>query len=219
MKHRVKVTGDGSHTLIHTSLDESYHSTHGAITESRHVFINAGIAYWASLHTKPVRVLEMGFGTGLNCLLTCAWAARHQRKVDYVAIEKYPIPWEQIKGLNHGELTQNHQDWESIHAATWNLPVELGNMTLTKTEGDLLTTQITSEHDVIFYDAFAPSTQPELWTLDTIRKLTDTMSINGVFVTYSAKGQLKRDLKSLGLVVETLDGPPGKLQMTRAIKV
>ncbi len=216
----VIATGDGSHSILNTALQETYHSRHGAIQESTHVFIDHGFRVLEWLRPGPVQILEVGFGTGLNAALTQIEAARHGRSVIYESWEKFPLPdpvWQQ---LNYGSLLGRPEVFNAIHRAPWNEPTEISpGFTLFKRTGDLLVDAVMGSFDLIYYDAFAPSKQPEMWTLDILRKITSTLVPGGILVTYCAKGQVKRDLAALGLSVETLPGPPGKKEMTRARRV
>lgn len=213
-------TGDGSHSLLHTVLQETYHSMHGALTESRHVFIEHGLTAYRRQHPETsVRLLEVGFGTGLNALLSLLESTKAQSTMYYESWEKHPLPLETISQLNLGQLVGDAEAFEALHEASWDQPVIIRpGFTLLKRRGDIMMDPMTSSFDLIFYDAFAPSRQPEIWTLDILRKVTDTLLPGGMLVTYCAKGQVKRDLASLGLVVEALPGPPGKKEMTRATK-
>lgn len=210
-------TGDGSHSILNTSLQETYHSRHGAVRESTHVFIDHGFRVLEWLHPGPVRILEVGFGTGLNAALTQMEAVLHGRQVIYESWEKFPLPNQVWEKLNYGAILGHPEVFKALHQAPWNEPAEVGSgFTLIKRTGDLLVDVLSGTFDLIYYDAFAPSKQPEMWTLDVLRKVTSALAPGGILVTYCAKGQVKRDLASLGLAVETLPGPPGKKEMTRA---
>ncbi|MGB3585400.1 MAG: tRNA (5-methylaminomethyl-2-thiouridine)(34)-methyltransferase MnmD [Tunicatimonas sp.] len=218
-------TGDGSHTLLNADLDETYHSRHGALRESKHVFIQHGLHYWLSTHTSSssVRILEVGLGTGLNAWLTLLEADKlAQVQFEYTALEPHPVESAMIQQLNYVQQSTlaEKKHFEAIHQADWNQPQTLlGNFILNKQTIKLEELDDRQAFDVIYYDAFAPNKQPELWEKPIIEKVTNLLAPTGVWVTYSAKGQLKRDLKSLGLQVETLPGPPGKAEMVRAIKL
>jgi tRNA U34 5-methylaminomethyl-2-thiouridine-forming methyltransferase MnmC len=209
-------TEDGSHSLRNEQLQETYHSVHGAVQESNHVFIQNGFVHQLRTNPSALRILEAGFGTGLNALLT----ALHTRiPVYYESWELYPLPIEVIDQLNYGNQLDAAVLFKALHVAPWNLTVSISShFTLCKRSADLLHELPVGQFDIIYYDAFAPSKQPALWEIDILRKMTDTLVPGGVFVTYCAKGQLKRDLSSLGLTVETLAGPPGKKEMVRATR-
>jgi tRNA U34 5-methylaminomethyl-2-thiouridine-forming methyltransferase MnmC len=218
MYTRLIITSDGSHTLYVPGMDEHYHSRFGALTESQHIFINAGLA---SLTTGPVSILEVGFGTGLNALLSVIYAETNKIKVSYTSLEKYPLNPSLVSQLNYGSLAGEGGQhlFNTIHEAPWNLPSRINDwFTLEKRESDLTTDQITGSYDMIFFDAFGPDKQPGMWTEEVLRKITEVTHPGSVFVTYSAKGTLKRMLRSLGFEVALLPGPPGKRVITRAVK-
>jgi tRNA U34 5-methylaminomethyl-2-thiouridine-forming methyltransferase MnmC len=218
MYTRLIITSDGSHTLYVPGMDEHYHSRFGALTESQHIFINAGLA---SLTTGPVSILEVGFGTGLNALLSVIYAETNKIKVSYTSLEKYPLNPSLVSQLNYGSLAGEGGQhlFNTIHEAPWNLPSRINDwFTLEKRESDLTTDQITGSYDMIFFDAFGPDKQPGMWTEEVLRKITEVTHTGSVFVTYSAKGTLKRMLRSLGFEVALLPGPPGKRVITRAVK-
>jgi tRNA U34 5-methylaminomethyl-2-thiouridine-forming methyltransferase MnmC len=210
------LTEDGSHSLRNEKLNETYHSIHGAVQESRHVFIHHGLTHRLTNHPTSVRILEAGFGTGLNVLLT---ALHTSIPVYYESWELFPLPTQVVNQLNYGDQLHAAPIFQAIHQAPWNQPVTLrDNFTLHKRKADLLVQIPEGLFDIIYYDAFAPSRQPELWEFAIIQKMISALAAGGVFVTYCARGQLKRDLASLGLAVETLPGPPGKKEMVRAIR-
>jgi len=210
------ITEDGSHSLRNEELLETYHSVHGAVRESNHVFIQHGLDHQLKSNPSSLRILEAGFGTGLNALLTALQVAI---PVYYESWELYPLPMDVVKQLNHGDQLASVALFHALHEAPWNQIAVLNtNFTLCKRTADLLQETPTGQFDIIYYDAFAPSKQPALWERDVIRKMIETLVPGGVFVTYCAKGQLKRDLSSLGLAVETLPGPPGKKEMVRATR-
>ncbi len=218
MYTRLITTTDGSHTLYVPGMDEHYHSHFGALTESKHIFINAGLA---SLGPGPVSILEVGFGTGLNALLSATYAETNKIAVSYISLEKYPLDPSVVRQLNYGSLAgEGGEDlFNAIHEAPWNLPSRINDwFTLEKRESDLTTDQLTGSYDMIFFDAFGPDKQPAMWTEEVLRKISAVTHDGSVFVTYSAKGTLKRMLRSLGFEVTHLPGPPGKRVITRAIK-
>jgi tRNA U34 5-methylaminomethyl-2-thiouridine-forming methyltransferase MnmC len=218
VKTEIRITADGSHTLYLPALDEHYHSHFGALTESKHIFIDAGLA---SLNSKNVSVLEVGFGTGLNALLTAMYARDNQMTVSYVTLEKYPLDPSLLFQLNYSLITgaEGRELFEAIHKAPWDNPVNLTQwFTIEKRMMDLTSMIIEGLYDLVFFDAFGPGKQPEMWTREVMQKITAVTHPGTVFVTYSAKGELKRMLKDLGYEVALLPGPPGKRVMTRAVK-
>ncbi|MBN1789017.1 MAG: tRNA (5-methylaminomethyl-2-thiouridine)(34)-methyltransferase MnmD [Bacteroidales bacterium] len=214
-------TRDGSHTLYVPHLDEHYHSTYGAITESRHVFIDAGFLYRTD--GPKISVLEVGFGTGLNALLTCITARDKQVKVTYHALEKFPVDLVLAEKLNYTSRLPNVPDAESffagIHQASWNATTMVHPFFyLHKIRDDLTDFQPEFMYDLVFFDAFAPEKQPEMWTQDIFNRLYNNLSQDGILTTYCVKGTVKRMLKTAGFRIEKLPGPPGKREMLRGTK-
>lgn len=216
------VTGDGSHSLRNKSLNETYHSTHGALQESNHVFIKNGLNYFIEYsETSPVNILEIGFGTGLNALVTLQQMENLDRVIHYTTIESNPLEEDLLSQLNYGSAADHHRAmFLKIHKAQWEKgEAILSNFIIHKRKTSLQEVGLSSSnYHVVYYDAFAPSKQPSMWTIDVLKKVVDSMTDHGVFVTYCAKGQLKRDLRDAGLAVETLPGPPGKREMVRGTK-
>ena len=213
-------TSDGSHTIYLPEMDEQYHSVNGAITESRYVYIDKGYNYHAS---KNPKVFEVGFGTGLNCLLTALQAEHFKRPTSYITIEKYPLHKDIIGQLNFGRLISKEARivFEIIHASRWNEFVRVSKyFNLLKIKGDLIDVNLTQFEncDVIYFDAFGPDKQPEMWTPHIFRKIYSITSPKGLLVTYSAKGEVRRQLAASGFEMERLPGPPGKNEMLRGIK-
>lgn len=215
-------TGDGSHSLYNPALDETYHSHHGALQESQYVFINMGLEAWLAQHAKAesLRVLEIGFGTGLNALLSLQWAQQKGVRVHFTTLEPYPVSLETAQQLNYASLTQGEEDFMRLHAAVWEEDVLLyHHFILHKKQQKLEEVQLTeAAYDLVFFDAFAPNKQPELWEKSLLEKTASLLAPEGLLTTYCAKGQLKRDLRDAGLTVETLPGAPGKKEMVRARK-
>jgi tRNA U34 5-methylaminomethyl-2-thiouridine-forming methyltransferase MnmC len=219
MKYKLIKTKDGSHTLFVPELNENYHSVNGAIQESLHVFINAG---FQKIHRKPLCIFEVGFGTGLNALLTYFHARRSKRTVVYHAIEKHPLNKEQIMALNYPDFTgKDMKDvFVSFHECPWEEEIEISKFfILKKIKADLVNYVFSSQYDLIYFDAFAPDVQPEMWQETIFRKLFHTMSSGSILTTYSAKGSVRRTMEKVGFKVEKLPGPPGKRQMLRAARL
>jgi tRNA U34 5-methylaminomethyl-2-thiouridine-forming methyltransferase MnmC len=213
------VTGDGSHTLYNPHLNEHYHSVHGAIQESKHVFINAGLNY--NIQSDLV-IFEVGFGTGLNAFLTLMESNSRQLNIVYYAIEKFPIDLDTAQKLNFIDCIAPfvNTDFINLHRAPWNQPVLFGShFTLYKISADFTTFEFSDEpeFDLVYFDAFSPQIQPELWTVEVFRKIRYQMRSKAILTTYCAKGEVKRNLKTAGFTIENLPGPPGKREMTRAV--
>jgi len=213
-------TADGSHTIFLPEINEQYHSVNGAITESMYVYIDKGYLFCTA--SEPV-IFEVGFGTGLNCLLTALEAEKMQRKTRYISIEKYPLHGDIISRLNYGPIISAEAEkiFEKIHTAEWNSEVQISPcFSVLKIEADLLWFEyrFAQKSDVIYFDAFGPDKQPEMWTPAIFSKISGLLADGGIFVTYSAKGEVRRNLASCGLAMQRLPGPPGKFQMLRGIK-
>ncbi len=217
-------TGDGSSSLLHVSLNETYHSTHGSIQESNHVFIKNGLQFFVEKSkANSVSIFEVGLGTGLNALLSSKFSEEKKIAIRYCSVEAFPIDWQTASQLNYVSLLKDENlasYFQQVHQSDWDKEITLSeHFSLHKINSDLLTLQLKpNQFDIIFFDAFAPSKQPEMWSLPILEKISVAMKAGSIFVTYCAKGQLKRNLKSLGLMVESLPGPPGKREMVRAIK-
>lgn len=220
--HEVKIitTSDGSHSLLNTTLHETYHSIHGAVQESKHVFIVHGLDHWLERNKKKeIKILEIGFGTGLNAFLTLLRSTGAGLDIYYESWEAHPLEMDIVKQLNYPTFLGSPELFSSIQEASWDQRVSITpEFTLHKRKGDILIGQLEESipFDLIYYDAFAPVKQPEMWTFEIFKKVTGSLALAGVWITYCAKGQVKRDLKTLGLMVETLPGPPGKKEMIRA---
>ena len=213
------ITSDGSHTIFIPELNEHYHSIYGAVQESRHVFITNGLDFCTLSH---LNILEIGFGTGLNALLTSLQIYGTTRSVEYTAVEKYPLDERIIEMLNHKNISgyRSESIFHLIHSAKWDTVEEItDNFTVKKIRGDINEVSIDIKFDLIYFDAFGPDKQPGMWTTGIFEKISAATNTGGIFVTYSAKGQVKRNLRSCGFTVSLLPGPPGKRQMIRAIKI
>ncbi|WP_210488399.1 tRNA (5-methylaminomethyl-2-thiouridine)(34)-methyltransferase MnmD [Rufibacter aurantiacus] len=222
MNLEVRQTKDGSTTLFVPELNEHYHSVHGALQESLHVFIKMGLE--ATLERQSaVRLLEVGFGTGLNALLTLQHSLATKATVEYDTLEKYPLPPEVVAQLQFDKFILNPElldFFTPLHNAPWGQPVAITpQFTLRKLETDLEAFSPSPEsYDLIYFDAFAPEKQPHLWTDAIFQKMHDCLKPGSTLVTYCAKGSFKRSLKAAGFTVEALPGPPGKREMTRGVK-
>ena len=215
----IRQTADGSKTLYLPEWDETYHSSHGAMQEAMHVFIQHGLAFIGQ-EKKSISVFEMGFGTGLNALLTAQWAEQHSCSIRYIGIELHPIPKDIWQQMDYVQEVLERERYSKIMAAEWGEYQEIEpNFQLKKVEEDILGLQLVEQVDLIYFDAFGPRAQSEMWDLPVLTKMYERLNPGGVFVTYCAQGQMKRNLKSLGFSLESLPGPPGKREMTRAIKI
>lgn len=216
---RLMITGDGSHTAVNQALDKTYHSIHGAYQESQRVFIELGL--WNAFDTFPndtLHIFEMGLGTGLNALLTAREAEKRRRSIVYTAIEAFPMDLEDAQQLNYDELLGTNY-LNAIHTAAWNQSSQITpHFTLTKLEGHLQELHSDERFHLIYYDAFAPTAQPELWEPESFQQMADLLLPNGRLTTYCSKSYVQRNMRAAGLVVEKHPGPPHKRDILRAIK-
>lgn len=218
MNRELRVTEDGSHTMYVNELDEPYHSIRGAIHESMHVFINQGLC---QIQKSPVRILELGMGTGLNLILTLRESEKSGVGVYYHAVEKYPLVPSEYNLLNFensiascpkGSLVKMHEaPWEEDFNLTENFLIH-------KEKADLRSMNPAGKYDLVYFDAFAPDKQPHLWTVEVFSNLHDLLNPGAILVTYVSKGSVRRALISCGFEVVKLPGPPGKWEMVRATK-
>lgn len=222
MARKLVTTSDGSHTLFVPELGEHYHSIHGAVQESTHVFIKHGLEA-VPTDDGPLYIFEMGLGTGLNLLLTALQPL--QQPVHYVSVEAYPVNAEEAGSLNYGSLFDEHPEAKNLlhtlHNLPWDEPVEIKpGFTIHKIHGKLseLDWAALPQFNLVYFDAFAPDVQPNLWTEEVFKALYNQMHVGGILVTYCAKGSVKRAMKAAGFTIERLPGPPGKREMTRARK-
>lgn len=215
-KRELVTTDDGSSSIFLPNLNEHYHSSHGAIQESQHVFMKMG---WeeAIRDKKELEILEIGFGTGLN-----AWLVLHDVRwndrpvVHYTSLELYPVTYEEARQLHYASAQENSA-FMSLHEADWNVNVALHpKFGLEKLQADLVSFVPDRKYDLVFFDAFAPRVQPEMWTKEIFDKLFAAMNPGGILVTYCAKGEVRRNMIAAGFSVERMPGPPGKREMLRA---
>ncbi len=216
-------TADGSSTIYHPIIKENYHSKHGAVQESNHVFLNSGLRYYlADKDLQEISVLEMGFGTGLNFLLTQDYCVAKEIKLNYVGLEAYPLSIDLIEQMNYASLVSK-STWEKF-TLNYNAALETSatlstysNLQIACIDAKLYQSNLT--FDVIYFDAFASGSQPELWSKEFIEHILSFLKKGGVFVTYAITGNLKRIMKSLNMRVEKAPGAAGKREMLRAVKV
>lgn len=217
-KTKLIVTDDGSHTLYQANIDETYHSTHGAIQESKFIFIDKALNYSAK---SDIHILEIGFGTGLNTLLTYINVIETKKNIHYTTLELFPIDKNLIKELNFCtfEMTEYQGVFEEIHNAAWEVDRKLSStFTLRKINTDFCKTKLTGKFDIVYFDAFSPEKQAEMWTLEQFRKIFESCNDGAILTTYCAKGYVRRNLINAGFSVERHPGPPGKREILRAIK-
>jgi tRNA U34 5-methylaminomethyl-2-thiouridine-forming methyltransferase MnmC len=207
-------TEDGSHSIYNSELNEHYHSTHGAIQESRHVFIEAGLKQRRKIKTE-ISILEIGFGTGLNCLLTHVAALEQGLSIAYTSLEPFPLSETMVGPLNYPEMLGHAEVFKRMHSMHEGSIQINEKFLLHRTTQSLLAFLPSVKYDLIYFDAFAPDVQPELWSEEVFQKMFDCLVPGGILVTYCAKGQVKRNMKKAGFVIERLPGPPGKREMTR----
>lgn len=229
MERIIERTEDGSATLFVPELNEHYHSTKGARTESQHIFIDMGLK--ASAAPSP-HILEIGFGTGLNAWLTLKEAEESSRNVHYTGVELYPLEWQTIEQLNYvpndEQITVNNEQqnaiklFKQLHTSPWEEDVRLTpHFTLRKIQEDFNKWRVeNSLFNLVYFDAFAPEKQPEMWSQELFNRIYVLLAKDGILTTYCAKGVVRRMLQAAGFLVERLPGPPGgKREILRARKL
>ena len=223
MRRQIITTADGSKTIQIEEWNEQYHSIHGAIQEAQHVFIYAGLNFVLNkFNSQNISILEIGFGTGLNAYLTILEAKKNTCQVDYVGVEAYPVSEVEIKELNYTELIEskiNSQIFDDLHNCSWEERHKLSSyFKLTKNQLKFEDLKLNDSFNLIYFDAFGARVQPELWTEEIFQIMYQALKHNGILVTYSAKGSVRRAMQAVGFTVERLPGPPGKREMLRACK-
>lgn len=225
--HHIIETEDGSNTLYVPELHEHYHSVHGAVQESMHIFIQAGVAFFTEMTagrftaSSPLYILEAGFGTGLNAYLTCIHATQMKLPIEFHTLEKYPLTSEETEKLNYTATASNEERkyFQELHACPWE---EIHHINpyfkICKHLTDLRNICFENQFHIIFFDAFNPDVQPHLWNVDTLTRYYNALQPGGILVTYCVKGCVKRALREIGFTLERLPGPPGKREMLRATK-
>ncbi len=220
LKREIIQTSDGSTTIHIPDWNEQYHSIHGAIQEAYHVFIKQGLE---SILTKEVAVLEIGFGTGLNCFITFLESHKNNLKINYTGVEAYPVIKDEIEKLNYvSQLNaiQYTTIFKKFHDCSWDENHEITpHFSLFKRKQFFHEISDQEVFDLIYFDAFGARLQPELWTEKIFSQMFNALKLKGILVTYSAKGSVRRAMQSVGFKVERLPGPPGKREMLRAIKI
>ncbi len=216
------ITGDGSHSIYIPELNEHYHSSFGAITESLHVFVRSGLQCFPA--DRHLTILEIGFGTGLNALLTAIDCIQKERTVLYYGLEKNPLDAALTDSLNYPALLDQKLQpdglFKTIHQIPWNEMIHIAHgFYLEKIHDDLLTWKPDFSYDLIYFDAFAPDKQHEMWSQEIFTLLADRLNPGGILVTYCVKGLVKQMLRNTGLKLEKLPGPPGKREILRASKL
>ena len=217
MKLELVNTNDGSNSLKNLIINDSYHSKYGAINESNHIFIKNGLK---RIRKKNFRVLEIGFGTGLNALLTQLYCDKKEQNITYHTIDNLPLREETYSSLNYcDQLKIDKNIFLKIHRSSWENEIELSNFfVLKKMNCDFTKTLFNEKYDLIYFDAFSPSKQPEMWTLNNFKKLYNCLKSNGILITYSSKGDVKRTMKKVGFNISSVEGPAGKREITLASK-
>lgn len=216
-------TGDGSNTIFNETIGEHYHSKHGALQESKHVFLKTGLQFFVEKeNVNQISILEVGFGTGLNFILTADYCTQEELQLNYCGIEAYPLAKNVIEGIGYGDFV-NAQLWDSYIAQyddALKVNVQINpvvNLKIAHTK--VLESSFGQQFDVIYFDAFAAIHQPEMWSDETLAHVCSFLKSGGVFVTYAITGNLKRSMTALGFTIEKAPGAPGKREMLRAIKL
>lgn len=217
MKREILITSDGSSTIHLPEWNEQYHSKNGSINESYHVFIESGLR---QVKSEEVSILEIGFGTGLNCFITYLEA---KRAIHYVGVEAYPVTPEEVDKMNFISILKAEKEraiFKKIHEVSWEEKHQItNNFNLEKRKQFFEDIEDEAAFDLIYFDAFGARVQPQLWTVAIFTKMFTALKENGILVTYSAKGSVRRAMQEVGFTVERLPGPPGKREMLRAIKI
>jgi len=233
LKRNPLKTADGSYTLHIPEWNEQYHSKNGALAEARHVFIKEGLNFWCSQNPSPeISILEIGFGTGLNCILTYLETQENSLKITYTGVEAFPLNLKEVQSINYTSTLKkvypdktfhtqkNEEVFLAIHNTPWEEETDISeHFILTKQKKFFSEIAADQEFNLIYFDAFGIRVQPELWTEDVFQKMNDALKPEGVLVTYAANGNARRAMQNTGFSVERLSGPPGKREMLRAQKM
>ena len=214
--NKLTQTKDGSYTLYSEHFKEHYHSLHGAVTESNHIFMNKGLSLLKN--HKKISILELGFGTGLNTVLTLQHIA--QKKIFYHSIEAYPLSQNTLNCYLESLSDNYHSQYQAIIKAPWNIPYKLSSyFTLLKDQSLFQAMTLKTTYDLVYADAFSPRKQPECWSSDIFTKIYNHMNLNAILVSYCSQSKFKKMLNNIGFSVKTLPGPPGKREITQATKI
>ena len=220
MKHEIIITQDGSSSIYIPELDETYHSKFGAIQEAKHVFIKNGLDLFED--SSEISILEIGFGTGLNALITMLEAENRNLKINYVGVEAYPIALDEILQLNYVkqlESPEKQVDFEKMHASNWEEEIAINsNFTLTKRKQSFEEISDENTFDLIYFDAFGFTVQPELWNEEIFEIMYKTLKNRGILTTYACRTSIKNAMQHAGFQTLKLPGAPGKREMLRALK-
>lgn len=227
MQRKIITTNDGSTSIHIVEWDEQYHSKHGAIQEAKHVFIESGLAHFLSLettaNTKNISILEIGFGTGLNAFITMLEAEKRNITINYTGVEAFPVSAEEIEQLNYVSIldVENKQSlFSEIHTLPWEEELKITDFfKLKKLKKQFSEIDNINTFDLIYFDAFGPRVQPELWTESLFSLMFKAIKNKGVLVTYCAQGNARRAMQKVGFNIEKIQGPPGKRHMLRASKL
>lgn len=215
----IVATNEGIHTVYNKQVNEHYHSLNGSLQESMHVFIKNGLLT-VNKNLPEIKILEMGFGTGLNAILTYRENYVLQKHIHYTTVEAFPLPASITDKLNYFEYFGKPLQpfFQKMHDCNWFENVVFGDFVLHKIHADMLEMQLDANYDLVYYDLFSPAHQPELWTFEVLQKIYDVCNKGAVLVTYCAKGEVKRTLEKVGFKIEALGGPKWKREMIRAVK-
>lgn len=224
MKREIIKTADGSATIYLPDWNEHYHSKHGAVQEALHVFIKTGLHHYLDKHAPTeISLLEIGFGTGLNALLSFFEAEKNSVKINYTGVEAYPVSTTELELLDYAKLMAQENasaNFQKLHQAPWEERAEISAFfSLQKEKKFFREISAEKEFDLIYFDAFGPRVQPDLWSEEVFANMHRALRTNGILVTYSAKGSVRRAMQAAGFAVERLPGPPGKREMLRATRV
>lgn len=224
MKREIITTADGSSTIFLPEWEEHYHSRHGAIQEAYHVFIKNGLEFYLECVSGPksISILETGFGTGLNALITLLEGKKKKIDIEYLGIEAYPVSPDEVEKLNYSSLFKEENAalyFNRLHHVNWEIRQEITpHFHLYKKQISFKEIDVENTIDIVFFDAFGPRVQPDLWTEEMFARMYKALKEGGVLVTYSAKGSVRRAMQAVGFTVQRLPGPPGKREMLRALK-